>query len=236
MSSRTRLSVESLNVKTNGKTILDGLTFSAESEVLGVAGANGSGKTTLLKAIEAAARGKEERVSLASSSGHGKPTVGYLPQSFRLPGVMRVREFIEYACWIKSVPSIGESTTAAIREAQLEPFQNLRLNRVSGGVAQRTGFASILVDDPEILLLDEPTTAVDIEQREVMRELIASQSRGRVTLISSHIVEDLEKLCDRILVLNKGQLTFIGSAAQACEVTGQGTFSEALVALSASPQ
>jgi ABC-2 type transport system ATP-binding protein len=85
-----------------------------------------------------------------------------------------------------------------------------------------------------VLLLDEPTTGVDIGQRDIMRSLIAAQSAGRVTVISSHIVEDLEELCDRVLVLRRGKVRFLGTIDDAQDETGAATFADALLTLSGS--
>jgi ABC-type multidrug transport system ATPase subunit len=150
-----------------------------------------------------------------------------------MPKGMTVREFVEYAAWIKNSATVRASAAEAIEAAQLSAFADRRLGHVSGGVAQRTGFASVLVDAPDVLLLDEPTTGVDIHQREVMREIIAAQSPGRTTILSSHIAEDLEQLCDRILVLVKGRPRFLGSVDEARAETGEETLSGALLSLTA---
>ena len=225
-----RLNLRALTVMVRGKVVLDSVTLSASDEVLGIAGPNGGGKSTLMRAIESASRKDRAGVSLRPMAGRQRPTIGYLPQRFDLPKELTVRQFVEYSAWVKGVGK--DDASSALRLARLDEFSEQRLRHVSGGVAQRAGFASVLVNAPDVLLLDEPTTGVDIHQREVMRGLIAEQSRGRVTLFSSHIAEDLEQLCDRVLVLSRGEVRFLGTIAEALATTGESTFSVALLVLS----
>jgi len=229
---RTCVEVRGLTVSIQRRTILEEVSFSVCDEVLGIAGPNGSGKSTLLRSIERAAWRQNDAVRIGDPAMTA-PRVGYLPQGFDMPKGMTVREFVEYAAWIKNSATVRASAAEAIEAAQLGAFADRRLGHVSGGVAQRTGFASVLVDAPDVLLLDEPTTGVDIHQREVMREIIAAQSPGRTTILSSHIAEDLEQLCDRILVLVKGRPRFLGSVDEARAETGEETLSGALLSLTA---
>jgi ABC-2 type transport system ATP-binding protein len=232
----TSLSVDSLTIEVRGRKVLDSVSFTVADEVLGVAGPNGAGKSTLLRAIESAAWRKRRGVHFSASPGSGRSTVGYLPQKFALPGDLRVREFVEYAAWVKGMPSGRRAAAQAIDAVRLVGERERKLRQVSGGVAQRTGFAGVLVDGPGVLLLDEPTTGVDIHQREVMRGIIADQSAGRVTLLSSHIIEDLEVLCDRILVLGDGAVRFLGTIDEAMSAAGEPSLSTALMALSGGPR
>lgn len=230
------MGVDSLTIKRRGQTVLDGISFEAENEILGVAGHNGSGKTTLLRAIESAARKTDRRVQFGRARETRRLAVGHLPQAFSLPKALTVKEFVAYAAWVKNVADPRRAAGQAIASTRLVPFGNQVLGRVSGGVAQRAGFASVLVDDPEILLLDEPTTGVDIYQRSVMRDVVADQGKGRVTIISSHIAEDLEQLCDRVLVLGRGKVRFLGTIDEARRAAGEADISKALVALSGGPR
>jgi ABC-2 type transport system ATP-binding protein len=226
------VSVDSLTIRTRGHVILDAVRLTASDEVLGVAGPNGSGKTTLLSTIESAAWRRVPGVTLGANTAGARPEVGLLPQRFRLPKALSVREFIEYAAWLKRVPSPRTRAEGAMRDTHLTEFADVKLGRVSGGVAQRAGFAAVLVSSPDVLLLDEPTTAVDIGQRAAMREIIAEQRPGRVTIMSSHLAEDLEALCDRVLVLGQGKVRFLGTIGEAIATSGTSNLSEALLALS----
>lgn len=226
------LRVESLTVAARTRTLLDSVTFSVADEVLGIAGPNGAGKSTLLRTIESAAWRPVRGVSFPGAHGSSRPAVGYLPQKFGLPLDLRVREFVEYVAWVKNVKDPTRAARRAIGSAHLAEFSDHKLARVSGGVAQRVGFASVLVDRPDVLLLDEPTTGVDMHQREGMRRIIAEQSPGRITILSSHIIEDLEELCDRILVLGAGTMRFLGTVDEAMSTAGKSSLSHALLALS----
>jgi ABC-2 type transport system ATP-binding protein len=224
------ISVNNLTVKIKGELILDSVSFAAAGEVIGIAGPNGSGKSTLLRAIDSASRSSSTSITLRQAGG-GKPNVGYLPQTFDLPSELTVREFVEYAAWLKKAPADNADIDRSIASVRLEEFSAHKLRTVSGGVAQRAGFASVLVEQPDILLLDEPTTGVDLQQREVMRGIIAAQGPGRLTILTSHIVEDLEQLCDRILVLVNGRMVFLGTAQEACAAAESPLFADALLAL-----
>lgn len=228
--------VEELSVKLTNQNILDSISFSAADEILGIAGPNGSGKSTLLSTIESAAWRKHAGVTLLGRAHTSSPRVGYLPQTFRMPRDLTVRQFVEYAAWIKRAKTGGAGIDRAMVAARLEEFADHKIGKVSGGVAQRAGFASVLVDDPDILLLDEPTSGVDIRQRDFMRTAISAQRQGRVTILSSHIIEDLEQLCDRVLVLVGGRVVFLGTPGEACSRTARRTFSEALLELTGKPQ
>lgn len=234
--SAPRLSVESLTVQRSGRALLESVTFSVSDEVLGVAGPNGAGKSTLLRAIESAAWRKTPGVTYSPTTSSARIVVGYLPQKFTLPGELSVRQFVEYAAWVKGVRDGRRAATRAIDSVRLADDSARRLRHASGGIAQRAGFAGVLVDDPDVLLLDEPTTGVDIHQREIMRRIIADQSPGRVTILSSHIIEDLEQLCDRVLVLGRGTVRFLGTTDEARRAAGESNLSTALMALSGGPR
>lgn len=223
------LSVDTLTIQARSVSILDSVSFSVGNEILGIVGPNGSGKTTLLRAI---ASGEHNESISFGGSDSGEHKVGYLPQKVRLPKRLRVREFLEYAAWIKDVRPVRERAASTIANLELGSFAERPISKVSGGVEQRTAFGSVLISEPDVLLLDEPTTGVDIHQREVMRSLIAHHGRGRTTILSSHIAEDIEMLCDRVLVLVGGRVRFLGSISEAVNATGVNRFGDAVSRLS----
>lgn len=228
---QVKVTVEDLSVAIRGRRILDQVSFTVEGEVLGIAGPNGSGKSTLMREIETAAWSGRPHISFGGDGAALKPRVGYLPQRFSLPRNLTLKESVEYAAWIKGVSDVPGSAWKAIEAVHLSDQANRKVGRSSGGMVQRAGFASVLVDSPDVLLLDEPTTGVDIQQRDKMREIIAEQSRDRATIITSHIVEDLEQLCDRILVLVDGRVSFLGTVDEARIAARSESFADALLSL-----
>lgn len=180
--------------------------------VVGLLGANGAGKSTLLSLLAAVRRPTSGRIEFLLSRV-GRPSVGLMPQQIPLPGGVRLNDFVHYMAWMKGVPRRERPSEAerVIALADLENKANDRLGHLSGGMQRRVLLAQALLGEPELLLLDEPFVALDPEQRVGIRTRIAEASKGRCTVISSHTIEDLVHLADRILMLDEGRLVFDGS-------------------------
>jgi ABC-2 type transport system ATP-binding protein len=204
--------------------------------LLGVAGNNGSGKTTLLKILAGFLDTTSGSATIVISRANENQReilgrLGFLPQSFTYPGSISIEEFVQFASWLRGGGKRTEAlANAAIAAVGLSDQRDLKLGRASGGTIRRAGFAAAIVDNPSVLLLDEPTTGVDPEQRQKMRSFIAEQAVNRLVIMSSHIAEDLEVLANRLVVLRSGTLVYKGTVEQCITTYGVQSLEDAIVA------
>ncbi|MBB5157123.1 ABC transporter ATP-binding protein [Saccharopolyspora phatthalungensis] len=202
---------------------LDDVTWQVRPGTVGLLGPNGAGKTTLLSLLVTLAKPKGGRITLgehdlASSAGRreARKLLGFVPQRFSLAGELRLRDTVEYAAWVNGTPEPGLSAAAdrALSEVGLADRARSRVRSLSGGQRQRLGVAAALAHDPKVVVLDEPTVGLDPGQRLRVRELVASIGRKRTVVLSSHLLEDISHLCQRVAVLAEGKLVFDGSVTQ----------------------
>ena len=141
--------------------------------------------------------------------------LGYLPQHFGYYKRFKVREFVEYLAWLKEVPParIPGAVRTALERVGLTDRAEDRMKSLSGGMVRRAGIAQAIVNDPEVLLLDEPTVGLDPAQRLRFRELVAELGQQACVLISTHLVEDVAAACTDVVLVNEGSLVFQGTPA-----------------------
>lgn len=212
------------------KRALDEVSWSFGGGVTGLLGPNGAGKTTLLSLLVTLAKPRSGTVrvgghDLASAAGRAgaRAMLGFVPQRFGVAPEMRVRATVAYAGWVNGLPDrdCDEAAEAALRQAGLAEKAGARVRSLSGGQRQRLGIAAGLVHDPRVLVLDEPTAGLDPGQRLRVRELIAGLGAERTVVISSHLLEDISQLCDRVGVLARGRLVFDGSVTELTELINE---------------
>lgn len=200
-----------------------------------IIGPNGAGKSTLFESIarlESAARGA------VNVTGQKAFTVGYLPQNPILPARATCRQFLTYVCWLHRMHT-GDRELAveqALSNVGLLGRGDAKIHTLSGGMKRRLGIAQAIVHRPDVVLLDEPSAGLDPVQRISFRKLIATLAPEQVMLISTHLVDDVEAVADRILVLNEGKILFDGTvldleAMSVPEMPGQSDLERALMAL-----
>jgi ABC-2 type transport system ATP-binding protein len=201
---------------------LRGLTGAIDGKRIGLLGPNGSGKSTLLKLLlgltpfsgEAKVLGRSPRTDAFSI----RDRVGYMPETESHLAAMNAVELCVYAGQLSGLPRAAamQRAHAALFYANLEDKRYLRVDTYSTGLKQRVKLAQALVHDPELLFLDEPTNGLDPAGREEMLELIAElpAKRGCSVIVSSHLLPDIEQVCDRVVVLNQGKLTFVGTVEE----------------------
>lgn len=206
------MSIEAKNLsKQYGEQIaVNSLNFSAQSgQIVGFLGPNGAGKSTSLKMLvgliqpssgEAFIAGK--RVS--ADSIELKKQMGYLAEDNPVYTEMYVKEFLSFIASIHQIPQTRIQEVIQLTGLTLE--QNKKIQTLSKGYQQRVGIAQAILHNPSILILDEPTSGLDPNQMEEIRALILSLKPGRTILFSSHILSEVEAICDRLLIINHGQL------------------------------
>ncbi|MER6592827.1 ATP-binding cassette domain-containing protein [Micromonospora purpureochromogenes] len=183
-------------------------------------GPNGAGKSTLMGLCTTLTRPTAGDVlldgtSVGSRAGRraARARIGYLPQDFTLPGRATPTQFLHYAAWLRKVPrnERGARVEDVLLKVGLTDRRDERISRLSGGMRRRLGIAYSLVHRPTVIILDEPTVGLDPQQRIQVRRNLRALSRTCSVLVSTHLVDDVQALADRVLVLNQGQLCFDGT-------------------------
>lgn len=199
---------------------VDGLDLSLGTGVHGLLGPNGAGKTTLIRALATVLRPAEGTLqlfgtSVADGGEHRalRRRIGYLPQEFGYYKRFTVREFVEYMAWLKEVPAadIPAAVQRAVERVGLADRADDRMKSLSGGMVRRVGIAQALVNDPSVLLLDEPTVGLDPAQRLRFRELLQELATDTCVVVSTHLVEDVAAACGDVILFAEGRLVFQGT-------------------------
>ena len=212
-----------------GKVAVEDFSLKLNAGVYGLLGANGAGKTTLLRMICDILKPTSGRVLVNGMEIHkmGRAyfkNLGYLPQDFGYYPEMTAERFLRYLAELKAVPrnQIRERAEEMLCLVQLSEVRKRKLKTFSGGMLQRLGIAQAMLNDPEILILDEPTAGLDPRERIRFRNMISSFSENRIVLLSTHIVSDVESVADEILLMKQGKLLERGSRdALAGKLRGQ---------------
>ncbi|TQK72456.1 ABC-type multidrug transport system ATPase subunit [Nocardioides sp. SLBN-35] len=221
-----------------GEPVLVDVDLVSRPGVTGLLGVNGAGKTTLLRVMAGSLRPSSGDALVDGTSLYGRrrrqalSRVGYMPQHFDAPPRASVSDVLRYLGWMRGLDARQARTAAArlLEVVGLADRAGAPMGSLSGGMKRRVGFAQSLMADPDVLLLDEPTTGLDPEQRVAMREVIAAQERQGVTVVSSHLIEDISTLADHLVVLEQGQVLFDDSMA-AFRATSEGTDEERFLRL-----
>ena len=200
----------------SGKKALQGVNLELDSpSLVGLLGPNGAGKSTLMKLLVAGLlpTGGAIRVNgepLLRRERALKARLGYLPQDFGLYDELTVTQFLDYMAALKGLRDSRAAIQSAIEEVHLEEKARAKIRTLSGGQRQRVGIAQALLGEPELLIFDEPTVGLDPEERIHFRNLFSRLAQKRLVLLSTHIIEDVQSVCSRLLVLHRGKLRFDG--------------------------
>jgi ABC-2 type transport system ATP-binding protein len=204
------LSVGALSKSYGDQEALRGVSFDVhEGELVAIVGPNGAGKTTLLSILAGVQRQSSGTVSRPPGE------VGWVPQQPALYSKLTVVENLELFARLEKVPQPREAVERMLEQTGLHERANDRVERLSGGNRQRVNVALGLIADPPVLLLDEPSTALDPNQRERLWQFVSALARrGRSVVFSSHIVGEVERHAQRALVLDRGEQVFDGAPAE----------------------
>ena len=212
------IKIEHLTKKYGVQKAVDDISFEVKTgEILGFLGPNGAGKTTTMKIITGYIDSDQGNVTIGGQpvkSGQTKRYIGYLPEHNPLYHDMPVIDYLHFCAAIQGMePSlIPARIKEMIRVCGLNAEKHKKIGELSKGYRQRTGLAQALIHDPEILILDEPTTGLDPNQIVEIRELIKSIGKEKTVILSTHILPEVEATCDRILIINKGKIVADGTA------------------------
>lgn len=204
------------------KKALNGVNIEIGQGIFGLIGRNGAGKTTLMRIVatimdatdgELYFDGKE----LKANKDEFRSSLGYLPQSTKLMPKMNIVEFLDYVCILKGIKNKEERKTriaSAIETVGLVGEEKKRLGKYSGGMLRRAGIAQALIGDPKVLIIDEPTTGLDPEERLYFLNLLSKIAMERTIIFSTHITADIEHLCNNICVLEQGEVKYLGEKTE----------------------
>jgi ABC-type multidrug transport system ATPase subunit len=216
------IQTQRLRVRAGLRMAVDELDLSLGTGVHGLLGPNGAGKTTLVRALATVLRPAGGTLHLLGETVNGRidlrrlrQRIGYLPQEFGYYRRFTVREFVEYLAWLKEVPAteVPGAVQRAIERVGLTERADHRMKTLSGGMVRRVGIAQAIVNDPDVLLLDEPTAGLDPEQRMQFRALLRELSADTCVVVSTHLVEDVVAACTDVLLIDSGRLVFQGVPA-----------------------
>lgn len=183
----------------------------AKGEIVAFLGPNGAGKSTTMKILTGFISASSGEVKVCGmpvdvDSLDTRQVIGYLPEHNPLYLDMYVKEYLEFVGRIYKVKNLKVRVAEMIKAVGLEVEQNKKLGALSKGYRQRVGLAAAIIHDPQVLILDEPTSGLDPNQLVEIRELIKKIGKSKTVMLSTHIMQEVEAICDRIVIINKGQI------------------------------
>ncbi|QGY44546.1 ATP-binding cassette domain-containing protein [Maribellus comscasis] len=218
------IKIENLNkVYPNGYYAVKNLNLEIPNGMFGLLGPNGAGKSTLMRILVTLMKPSSGKVTfdgydLSKNRREIRSMLGYLPQDFSFFSKLKTYEFLDYTARLAGMKNGSVRRNAVdqmLEEVGLFEARDRNANKLSGGMKRRLGIAQALINDPKIIIVDEPTTGLDPEERIRFRNLLSNIStRDVVIILSTHIVGDISSTCDNMALLNRGQLAFSGSPEQ----------------------
>src|SRR5664279_113258 len=191
---------------------IDQISFSvSRGEIVGFLGPNGAGKSTTMKILTGCLKPSHGQaflngIDITVRPIQTKKITGYLPESNPLYTDMYIREYLSFISDIHQLPSKKEKINTTIDQVGLRPEAGKKISQLSKGYKQRVGLAAALIHSPEVLILDEPTTGLDPNQIVEIRDVIKNYGKNRTVLFSSHILQEVEAICDRVIIINQGKI------------------------------
>ncbi|EPY2277185.1 ABC transporter ATP-binding protein [Clostridium sporogenes] len=213
-----KLEIKNLNKKFGAKKATNDITLTLENGVYGLLGPNGAGKTTLMKQIttlltpdsgEIIFNGKNVKENEDGYRGY----IGYLPQDFEAYKNFSAKEFLNYMAALKGLDKrqAKDKIDELLHLVGLYDVRNKKVGKFSGGMKRRVGIAQVLLNDPKIMVLDEPTAGLDPQERSRFRNLIADISRDKIIILSTHIISDIESVAKETIMIKNGALLMQGT-------------------------
>lgn len=220
------IEVSELGKNYGDQKAVDNLSFSVEKgEIVGFLGPNGAGKSTTMKMITGylspdAGLAKVCGIDISLDPIAAKQKIGYLPEANPLYHDMYVREYLDFIAGVHQLSNKKSAIDSVIQLTGLSPESSKKIGQLSKGYKQRVGLAAALIHDPQVLVLDEPTSGLDPNQIIEIRNVIKAQGANKTVLFSSHILQEVTAICDRVIIINKGKMVANDSLAN-LQVGGQ---------------
>lgn len=216
-----QIQIEHLNMTyPTGKQALRDVSLELFSpNLIGLLGPNGAGKSTLMKLMVAELMPTSGEISvdgrpLLKCEKQMKAQLGYLPQTFGLYDELTVYQFLDYMAVLKGIPNSRTAIQSVLKETNLEEKQKAKIRTLSGGQRQRVGIAQALLGTPSLLIFDEPTVGLDPEERINFRNLFSRTAQDKIVLLSTHIIEDVQSVCNQLIVIDRGCILFTGTPTE----------------------
>jgi len=206
------IEVKNLSKFYGEQAAVNDISFSIKKgEIVGFLGPNGAGKSTTMKILTGFIPSTKGEVRICGlevdvDSLETRKKIGYLPENNPLYLDMYVREYLEFVGNIYKVPNLKQRVNEMIHQVGLEVEQNKKIGMLSKGYRQRVGLAQAIIHDPEVLILDEPTTGLDPNQLVEIRELIKRIGKSKTVILSTHIMQEVSAICDRVIIIKQGKI------------------------------
>ena len=206
------ISVNNLSKNYGSQKAVNQISFTVnKGEIVGFLGPNGAGKSTTMKMITGYLKADAGDIEVCGipvleDSIDTKKKIGYLPEANPLYAEMYVREYLRFIAGVHKIPDTVSRIEKVIDMVGLTPESNKKIGQLSKGYKQRVGLAAALIHDPEVLILDEPTSGLDPNQIIEIREVIKKLGQNKTVLFSSHIMQEVEAICDRVIIIDKGNI------------------------------
>ena len=204
--------IKNLSKIYNQQKALNGISLNIKKgEIVGLLGPNGAGKSTLMKIITCYVEPTSGKVIINNKNINEdhekiKSEIGYLSENNPLYTYMYVKEYLEFSAKMHNVSNVKKKIDEVILKTHINKEKNKKIIELSKGYKQRVGLAAALIHDPKILILDEPTTGLDPNQLGDIRKLIKDIGINKTVLFSTHVLNEVEKICDRVIVINQGNI------------------------------
>ena len=213
------ITVKNVTKKYGKFKAVDNISFEInDGEIIGLLGPNGAGKSTTMNILTGFIEPTEGEViingyNISKKPKKAKKCIGYMPEGVPLYKDMTVKEFVTYMAELKGVKKeqIKESVDQAIQDTWIQNVRKVLIRNLSKGYKQRVSMAGALVGNPEIIILDEPTVGLDPKQIIEIRNLIKKLGKNHTLIISSHILSEISQICERVIIINKGQIVAVDS-------------------------
>ena len=204
--------IQNINKSYGNQIALSDVSLEIEKgEIVGFLGTNGAGKSTLMKIISSYISQDSGTVKVcnfntAEQENESKKRIGYLPENNPLYKEMYIKEYLNFVASIYKIEDKKQRIEQMIQKVGLQSEQHKSIGELSKGYQQRVGLVAALLHNPEVLILDEPTTGLDPNQLEEVRKLIKEVGKDKTVLLSTHILQEVEKMCNRVVIINKGEI------------------------------
>ena len=214
------------------KQALSNVNLTIEQGMFGLLGRNGAGKTTLMKTLATLLKKQSGSISVCGipieNAKEIRKIVGYLPQDFSMYPTMTVIEAMDYLGILSEIGTKErkERIDLLLKKVNLTEHKNKKVKALSGGMKRRLGIAQALLNDPKVLIVDEPTAGLDPEERIRFRNLLCDVSEERIVILSTHIVGDIEATCENLAILNEGSILYCGTVSDLLDTANGKVFSK----------
>lgn len=211
------IEIRNLNKFYGRKQALYNINLSIKKGMFGLLGRNGAGKTTLMKTLATLLQKKDGEITICGvpieEAKEIRSMIGYLPQEFSMYPSMNITEAMDYLAILSGLSAAGRKGTIAelLQKVNLTEHRRKKVKALSGGMKRRLGIAQALLNDPKVLIVDEPTAGLDPEERVTFRNLLSELAEDRIVILSTHIVGDIEATCEDIAILNDGKVIYDGT-------------------------